>query len=172
MHPSRGIDRLLAAHRRPACIELDRLAVDHAHDAACVAGDLWVVRDQHHRRAAPVQVLEELEHDLARRRVKAARRLVGEDQPRPVGQRARHRDLLLLTAREAPRAGARTLFKPNQGKQVARPLAPVLELHPGQGQGQRDVVLNRHRGDEIECLEDRAHPLEPVVGQVAVGQLA
>jgi hypothetical protein len=56
----------------------------------------------------------------------------------------------------------------------SRPRAPaaLLELDAGEGQRQRDIVLDRHRGDEVEGLEDRAHALQPVVGEVAVGQLA
>src|SRR4030081_3437568 len=54
---------------------------------------------------------------------------------------------------------------------MPRPFAPVLDLDAGDGERQRDVVLGGHRRDEVEGLEDRAHTLEPVVGEVGVGKL-
>ena len=172
LHARRRVDGLLAAHRRLAGVELDGAPVDHAHHAARVAGDLGVVGDEDHGGASTVQVLEELEHPLARCRVKAAGRLVGEDQPRPVGQGARNGYLLLLPPGEAAGARARTVFQADEGEQVPRPLAALLQLDAGERQGERNVVLGRHRGDEVERLEDRADPLQPVVREVAVGKLA
>src|SRR4051794_12939616 len=64
-------------------------AVEHAHDAVGALGDLEVVRDDHHRRpTAAARLDEQLEHPLAAVGVERSRRLVGEQQPRLVGQRA------------------------------------------------------------------------------------
>ena len=172
VHAGRRIDRFLAPHGRLARVELDRLAVDHAHHAPGAPGNLGVVRDEHHGRSAAVEVVKQVEHTLAGGGVEAARRLVGQDQPGPVGQGTGHRDLLLLAAGQAPSACPSAVLEPDQGKQVACPLPPVLQLDAGQRQRQGDVVLHRHRRDEVEGLEDRAHPLQAIVGEVAVGQLA
>ena len=98
MHPRRGIHRLLAPHRGLAGVELDRAAVDHAHNAVGVARNLRVMRDQHHGRASSVEILEQPEYSLTGDRVQAACRLIGEEKPRPVCQRAGDGDLLLLAA--------------------------------------------------------------------------
>ena len=135
------------------------------------SGDLWVVRDQDDGGAAPVEVVQQPEDDFARRRVQASRRLVGEDQPGPVGQRSRHRHLLLLAARETIDPRARAIPEADEVEQMPRPLRALLHLDAGEGERQGDVLLRRHRRDEVERLEDCAHALQPVVGEVRVGQL-
>ena len=63
-----------------------------------------VVGHQHQRRAAPgVHVEQQVDDVLAVGRVEVAGRLVGHDDGRLVRQRARHRDALLLAARELRR---------------------------------------------------------------------
>src|SRR5207237_1310437 len=69
-------------------------------------------------------------------------------------------------------ACASPVLEPDQRQQMAGPSAPLLELDSGEREGQRDVVLDRHGRDEVEGLEDSAHALQAVVGDVAVGQLA
>ena len=137
-----------------------------------VSRHLGVVGDQDHSGAAAVQVLEELQNPLARSRVEAAGRLVGQQQPRPVRERPRHRDLLLLAAREPARPRARAVFQPDQRQQVASALAALVDVHSRERQGQRHVVLHGHGGDQVEGLEDRADALQPVVGDLTVGQFA
>ena len=130
-------------------IELDRAAVDHPHDAARPAGHLVVVGDEDDGRAAAVQVGKQLQDDLAGGGVEAARRLVREDQARPVGERARHRDLLLLAARQPARAGARATFEADQLEQVACPPAALLELDPGQRQRQATLSSTDIEGTRL-----------------------
>ena len=166
------VERFLAAHRRLAGFELDRAAVDHADDSPGVARDLRVVGHQHDRGAAGVQVFEQRQNALACGRVQAAGRFVGQDQTGPVGEGSRHRDLLLLPARQAPGAGPPTLLQADQLEEVARSAPALLELDTGQREGKRHVVLDRHRRDEVEGLKDRADALQAVVRQVPVRQLA
>ena len=123
-------------------------------------------------RAAAVEVLQQAEHVVAGTRVETAGRLVGEDQSRAVGQRACDGDLLLLAAGETPCAGPPAILQADQLEQVARALAALLELDARERHGECDVVLDRHRRDEVEGLEDGAHALEAVVRELTVGHLA
>jgi hypothetical protein len=163
VHARRRVERVLAAHRRSARLQLDGAAVDHPHDAAGSPRDLGVVRDEDKGGAAAVQVLEQRQDALAGGRVEAARGLVGEDQARPVGQRSRDSDLLLLAAGQAAGTSLRPLLQPDEREQVAGSLQALLGFDAGEGQGQRHVVFGRHRRDEVERLEDRAHALQAVV---------
>src|SRR5688572_14747055 len=77
------------------------LAVSHAHNAVCSAGDVGVVRDEHDRLTASVALLQHCQHVARRLRVEVARRLVGGEQRRFVDQGTGEGDALLLTARHA-----------------------------------------------------------------------
>ena len=55
---------------------------------------------------------------------------------------------------------------------MTRALAALLQLDARKGQGKRHVVLDGHRRDQVEGLEDRSVTLQAVVGEIAVGQLA
>src|SRR2546422_10712 len=77
-----------------------------------------------------------------------------------------------MRAREATGSRPAAFFKADEREQVTGALATLLDLDPSEGHGQRDVVLDRHRGDEVEGLENRAHALQAVVRDVAIGKLA
>src|SRR5690242_8432767 len=78
--------------------DLPRIDGDHA--PAEHVDDLAVVRRHHHRGAARVDAQEQL-HDLPRRcGVEVAGRLIRDDEPRRMHQRARDGDALLLAARQ------------------------------------------------------------------------
>ena len=105
MGPRCGSDRpqirrrcVRARHRR--VVVAHDPAVAHADDAVAGFGDLVVVRHEQDRLAARVQAPEQLEHLVAAFGVERAGRLVGEQQRRLVGERARDRETLALAAGE------------------------------------------------------------------------
>ena len=79
---------------------LHDLAVAQPDHALGLFGHVGLVRDQHHRAAFFVQASEDPQHILGRVRVEVAGRLIGQDQRGVRHQRSRHRDALLLPARE------------------------------------------------------------------------
>jgi len=111
------------------------------------------------------------EDALAGLLVEVAGRLVREEKPGPVGERARHRDALLLAAGEAGRPKGDAIFEPDLFEQAAAALAALGRGDAGQRHGQGDVVLRGERWDEVEALEDRADVLQPVVGELPVTHL-
>src|SRR5437773_9123541 len=62
-----------------------------------------IVRHHADRGAGPVQLAQEIHHRLAAARIEVPGRLVGEQDERFAGHRARHGDALLLAARELAR---------------------------------------------------------------------
>ena len=169
-----GINGLLLADRRLARVELDRAAVDHAHHAARAPRHLGVVRDQDDRRPAAVEVLA-----AASRMPSPAvesRLPVGSSariRPGPVGQRARDRHLLLLTARQtARRACCDAPSRPTSASRWRARRRRSSSSTPASVSGRATLSSTVIDGIEVERLEDRADPLQPVVGEVAVGQLA
>ena len=106
-----------------------------------MARDLGVVSDQNDGRAAAIQVPQQVEDALAGDRVETARRLVGEDQSRPVRKRARHCNLLLLAARQPARAHARPSLQADELQQTAGARPALLRLDAGKRQREDDVLF-------------------------------
>src|SRR5207344_3473695 len=79
---------------------VDDAAVEEIDVALGVAGIAGIVRDHADRRAVHIQLTQELHHRLAALRVEIAGRLVGKENDRLAGDRARDGDALLLPARE------------------------------------------------------------------------
>src|SRR5271170_49331 len=78
---------------------LDDLTVgEEAHAAGDVASEAHLVRRDQHRHPAVGQFPDYVEHVGYEFRVKRARHLIEQHQPRPHGQRADDRDPLLLPA--------------------------------------------------------------------------
>ena len=98
-------------NRSKRCVENDAVAQPkHPVGARC---DLLVVRDQQDRRPAlRAKTLEQIEHLRARRRIERAGRLVGEQQPRLVRERARDGDALAFASRQHRRPRADPVVKP------------------------------------------------------------
>jgi hypothetical protein len=61
-------------------------------------GDRGIVRDDDHRGPVGVQTIKERDDLLTRRLIQLARRLVRQQQPRPVRERAGNRNPLHLSA--------------------------------------------------------------------------
>ncbi len=84
--------------------ELDDLAVRQRDAPVHAAGELHVVgRDQHRDLGRLDQLHQGLEHVVGGVRIEIAGRLVREQHPRRIGDRARDRDTLLLAARQLRR---------------------------------------------------------------------
>ena len=85
-------------------VVLDDPAIHQRQHAIHAGGDVGIVRDQQHGRAAFLTDLPQgIQHQLARLGVEVAGRFVGEDQRRVVRQRTGNRDTLLLAARQLGR---------------------------------------------------------------------
>ena len=101
---------------------LDELAVEELDDAV---GDVEhhrvVGRDDRGHALGPDDGPDEQHDPLAGLRVELAGRLVREQEPRPVGQRPRDRDPLLLAARQLVRPVARPLGEPDELQQLGDP---------------------------------------------------
>ena len=85
-----------------------------------------IVGHQHQAGArSTLQASEHLEHGLAGARVEVAGGLVGEEQRGPRRERARHRDALLLAARELRRIVVSALARGRPARAARRPLRPA-----------------------------------------------
>ena len=91
---------------------------------------------------------------LAQLHVERAERLVEEQRRRPVHERARQRDALLLAAGELPRPPSLQALEPDDVEELEHPLAALAARHPLQLQPERDVVVDRHVRKERVLLED------------------
>ena len=109
-------------HRAVLPAIVDDHAVAHVDDAVRGAGEILVVRHDDDRRAVAIHLREQLDHLGAGLRVELARGLVGEQELRRVGQRARDRDALLLAARQLRRPVVVSRGKSDVGQQLARAL--------------------------------------------------
>ena len=86
-------------------LQLDDLPVPKRHAAVHARGDVHVVgRDDDGEPGGAHQLGQRVEHVLGGARVEIAGRLVGQQDARRVGDRARDRDALLLAAGELRRA--------------------------------------------------------------------
>ena len=113
--------------RRGVRAALDDAAVAQRDDLVGQRRELGVVRDEHERPAAvAVDRHEQLDDLAAGGAVEIARRLVGQQDRRIVGERARDRDALLLAARQLRRIVMPAVRQPDVGEQ-RRARAPA---HP------------------------------------------
>src|SRR2546426_187612 len=76
--------------------------------------------------------MDQVEHPPARIRVEMTRRLVAEQQGRPLRERARDRDPLPLTARELGRQMVGLAREAHERQQVERSLLDLLRLPRGE----------------------------------------
>ena len=125
--------------------------------AVGVLREARVVRDHANGRAAGVQFLEQIHDRFAVARIEVAGRFVRQKDGRLAGERARHRDALLLTAGELARADVwRDGAMPTRSSASLTKALRSLAGHAAIGQRQLDVFENGQVADEIEALEDEA----------------
>ena len=136
-----------------------------ARSSVGVGGDAVVVRDEQDRHPVlPPELIEQLEHLRAGDGVECAGRLVGEEQPRLVRERARDRHPLALAARQHRRPGSPRPRSPTSLEQLAgarrrsrRGRCPNI--------GSCDVLGGGQRREQVVGLEDEADRRRPVRGE-------
>ena len=155
----------LARHRPLA----QRLAADPPVADGHGPGDLLahqrVVRGDHDGHAqVAVEPPEELEDLVPGRGVELARRLVGEDDVRPVGEGHGDRDPLLLPARQPVRAEVGTVGQVHLAQQLARPGRAGVVRHAVEDHRQRDVLQRGQVRQQVarRLLPDEADDLAQI----------
>ena len=86
-------------------------------------------------------------------------------------QRPGHRDPLLLTAGHLTRPVLGPVGQPDPGQRLHRPLPALGLVDPGVTQRQLDIAPGRHRGQQVELLEDEPDLLVADLGQLGLGHL-
>src|SRR5215218_5396097 len=133
---------------------LDQLAVEQLDHAV---GDLQhhrIVGRDDRRHALGTNDGPDEEHDpLPCLGVELAGRLVGEEQPRPVGERAGDHDPLLLAARQLVGPMARPFGEPDEVEQLRDPAVALPRLRADEPQGHLDVLRGGQDRDQAERLE-------------------
>ena len=123
--------------------------------SACLR-EARIVRDHADRRARAVEILEQVHHGLAVDRVEVSGRLVGEQDERRAGDRARDGDALLLAARELRREVLHAVRHADLLERLLDALLALVRGHAAVGQRQLDVLVDREVADQVEALEDEA----------------
>ena len=101
-------------------------------------------------------------------RVDIAGGLVGKHDLGPAGERASHRDALLLTARELRRSVTKPRAQPDDVDDALEPLR--VGVVAGEVHRERDVLARGQRGNEIEGLEDETEAIASDAGHLLLGQ--
>src|SRR5690606_31869368 len=148
----------------------DDRAVRETDRAPRARGEVWIVRDEHERRAAlAVELLEQLDDGLARAGVEVPGRLVGEQDLGLVDERARERDALLLPAGKLGRIMVEPIAEPDAAEQLrgasrdVPPVAAQLERH-------LHVLTRGQRRDQLERLEHEADRRPAKPGALVLGE--
>ena len=120
--------------------------------------------------AVAAQVPEQRDDALGLDVVEVGGRLVGQEHRRVGGEAARHRDALLLAARELARLVVPAVVQPDALEQLIGPDERRPLRDAGQDQRHGHVLAGVERGHEVEGLEHEPdHPLA-VVGQRRPGE--
>ena len=110
--------------------------------------------DQHQRHAGIGAQRQEQPHDRGRvLRIEVSRRLVRQEQLWPVGEAARDRDALALTARQRERKMFCAVAEPDLIQQRRRTLAPFRRRQTGAAHRNLDILDRRQRRQQQELLE-------------------
>ena len=138
-----------------------------------VAGERHLVGGQHHRGAVERQLPHDVEHLARELGVEGRGHLVEQEQGRVGGHGPRHRDALLLAARQPVGVLVHLVGQAEPGQQLAglglgRRLVDPVHLAGRQGQ----VLQHGQVREQVVGLEDDAHPathgpgVDPRVGDV------
>ena len=132
-----------------------------------VRGRLGIVGDHHDGLAELVDRLaQQLQHLLARPSSRGCRSARRRRHRRLRGERARHRDALLLAARELRGPMRAPVAEADRRDQPLDPLG--VGLHAGDRERQHDVLLRRQHRDQVEELEDEAELVAAQLGERGV----
>src|SRR5436190_8567793 len=123
-----------------------------------LAGELGIVRHQHHRRRAPaIDVDEQVDDLVAGAGIEVAGRLVGEQDRGLVGEGARDRHALLLASRELRRIVMAPRPEADLGQELIGADARIGL--PGDLERHAHVLPRGQRGQQVKELEDEADAL-------------
>ena len=113
---------------------------------------------RHHAdgRALAMQVAQQVHHRFAVLRIQVSGRLVGQQDRRIAGQRARHGHALLLTAGELRGIVLHAVRHAHALQRFLHALLALRRRHAAIGERQLDVLVNGEIADQIESLEDEA----------------
>ena len=100
--------------------------------------------------------------------VEVAGRLVGEHQWRAIGERARHRDPLLLAARQLGRTMVEPLTQPQLGQQLGRPGARRIGFGTEDQLRQQDILGGVEIGQQMVELIDKAEHVAAKIGALVI----
>ena len=129
--------------------------------------------DTDHRHAALGKLLHQLQHLADHLGVKGGGRLIEQQHIRVHRQRTHNGDALLLAAGQHVGVGVRLVGQTDALQQLHGFLVGLCLLHQAQTHGgQRDVLLHRQVGEEVEMLEHHAHFLAHMVNVVVGDFLA
>lgn len=117
---------------------------------------------------ALIEFLQDLADFLAPGRVKVAGGFIGQENLRPVDQRAGNGHPLHLAARELARQMAHPLFQSQRFEQL-NSIVIRTGLLLIKGAGQEDIFKNVQGWNQIKFLEDVAEQLPPHLGQLPLG---
>src|SRR5690606_22959825 len=143
-----------------------------ADDAAGAASELGVVRDEHERRLVLlVQADQQIDDARTRLAIQVAGRLVGEQDPRVVRERARDRDALLLAAGQLLWVVVDALAESDALQQRTRTLCQIAIDGARELERDEHVLECSERRDQLERLEHeprvaRAKPCALIVGKI------
>jgi hypothetical protein len=130
-----------------------------------------VVRGDQHRDSLGVRQRPHQLHDLlCVDGVELAGRLVGDQQPGPVGQRPRDRHPLLLAAGQLVGALVRMLPEPDHPQQQHRPLVPLGGVGAGEPHRDGDVLSGGEDRYQGVGLEDERQRLPAQPGQLIAAE--
>ncbi len=116
------------------------------------------------------KLLEQRQHFLAGLGIERAGGLVGEQQRRPVGERAGDRHALTLAARERSRQHVGLLGNAHLLEQLQGARAALAPRHAGVEHRQLDVAHDGGLGQQVVLLEDEADLLVANRRQLGAGQ--
>lgn len=115
---------------------------------------------------------EEIDHLLLVGGIDAGSRLIGEDDPRPVGQGPGHRHALLLAGGELRGAMVESVAEVDRAEELHGP-RPVGAPRP-EGHRHEDILQGGEPGEEVERLEHHPELVGPhpvAAGLVETGQI-
>lgn len=137
-------------------------AIAQPEDPIQTADDLFIVGDGDDRRLLLDRELAKKIHDDARPLgIERGGRLVGEDDPRPIGQHPGDRDALRLAARELGWHGVLAMADLEVLKEVDRAPRRVVLGTARQVKHQRDIVGTVEERQQVVELKDEADLLQP-----------
>src|SRR2546423_978716 len=147
VHPVVGATDLVADD--PTLLERDDPLAQGRHDVG-------VVGRHEHGHAKLVDPQQQLQDLPADQRIQVAGGFVGDDQPRVVDERARDRRPLLLAARQLRRELRGLGRKPYEREDAVDGRTDSAARRAGDLEGERDVLPDGLRGQQLEILEDDA----------------